>query len=567
MFGPFRVLHQIGVGVLGPVFRAYDPSRDRPFIVKELRIDVAPEQARLLVEAFERLAAGGSFHPAVAVPVAAGLEDGTPYLVLEHIGGESLDLAARRYAAAEVRTTLSLLDVLADALDAAHGRGVLHGALHLRDVFVAADLPPRVTGFGIVPALAQVGLRVPLRRPYAAPELIAGQDWGPPADRFALAAIACELLTGRRLAGTGAQVGARLGTIERIPDSEALQAVFAAALAEAPERRPASAGRFTAQLRAALGKPAERSAARSAVPVRSREERRDAGLPVPLASAAGADKADEIVDRPASAVSAPVDTATPRRANRAVGSDIFEFEDGEPEDTTRDDHDRSADAPGALPAMPAAVAGATDRPWWWSAAQVTLAVLLILAAAAAYRAGLRLGGDVTPADGGALVGEPPAQAAPVAAESAASRWTATPAPVPSTAQGEPATEASAAPALVADSADPATAAPGLEPEAAPVSPLAEAPAVVPAAAEGTGWVLVRTTTPGARVTMGGADRGLTPLSISDVPFGSLEVRVHRDGYEPETRQVVLSSAQPVAAVGLQLTPLAAAAALDRGGAR
>ena len=560
------MLHQIGVGVLGPVFRAYHPSRDRPFIVKELRIDVTPEQAGLLVEALERLAATGSFHPAVVVPVAVGLEDGTPYLVQEHIGAESLDLAARSYAAAEIPTTLALLDQLAAALDAAHGRGVLHGALHLRDVFVVAN-HPRVTGFGIVPALAQVGLRGPLRRPYAAPEQVAGLAWGPAADRFALAAVAYELLTGRRPAGGGALVGARFGTVERIPDAEALHAVFAAALADVPERRPASAGRFTTELRAALRKPADRPAARPAVKAAPAAKRRDAGQPAVAARAAGNVVADEAVVRAAPTGGAPAAIATPRRTK----PDILNFEDGEPEDMTRDDHDRSADAPGALPAVPAAVAGATDRPWWWSAAQVTLAVLLILAAAAAYRAGLRLGGDVTPADGGALVGEPPAQAAPVAAESAASRWTATPAPVPGTAQGEPATEASAAPALVADSADPATAAPGLEPEAAPVSPLAEAPdaapAVVPAAAEGTGWVLVRTTPPGARVTMGGADRGLTPLSISDVPFGSLEIEVYRDGYEPETRQVVVSAAQPVAAVGIALFPLAAAASRDRGGAR
>ena len=49
--------------------------------------------------------------------------------------------------------------------------------------------------------------------------------------------------------------------------------------------------------------------------------------------------------------------------------------------------------------------------------------------------------------------------------------------------------------------------------------------------------------------MGGADRGMTPLSIGDIPFGILDIAVHRDGYEPETRQVLLSSAQPVAAVG------------------
>ena len=533
-FGPFRVLHQIGVGVLGPVFRAYDPSRDRPFIVKELRIDLTPEQTGLLVEALERLAATGSFHPAVVVPVAVGVEDGTPYLVQEHIGAESLDLAVRSYAAAEIPTTLALLDQLATALDAAHGRGVLHGALHLRDVFVAAD-HPRVTGFGIVPALAQVGLRGPLRRPYAAPELVAGLAWGPAADRFALAAVAYELLTGRRPAGGGALVGAQFGTVERIPDAEALQAVFAAALADAPERRPASAGRFTTELRAALREPAV------------------------AARAAGNVVADEVVVRAAPSVGAPAAIATPRRTKPAVGSDILNFDGGEPEDDTQGDRSPPADASEALPPAAAVVAAAADRPWWWSAAKVTLAVLLVVASAAAYRAGLRLGGNSTPVGEEAQSGEQTAQAAAIAAESAAASRPADPI--------ADRTPAAAAPDPVTDAAPPATPTPELEPAPAPAAPVAAAPAAEPAAAQGAGWVLVRTTPPGARVTIGGTDRGLTPLSISDVPFGSLEVRVHRDGYEPETRQVVLSSAQPVAAVGLQLTPLAAAAALDRGGAR
>ena len=520
------MLHQIGVGVLGPVFRAYDPSRDRPFIVKELRIDVTPEQAGLLVEALERLAATGSFHPAVVVPVAVGVEDGTPYLVQEHIGAESLDLAARSYAAAEISTTLALLDQLAAALDAAHGRGVLHGALHLRDVFVAAD-HPRVTGFGIVPALAQVGLRGPLRRPYAAPELVAGQAWGAAADRFALAAVAYELLTGRRPAGGGAQVGAHFGTVERIPDTEALQAVFAAALADAPERRPASAGRFTTELRAALRKPADRPAARPAVQ--------------------------------------PPVVATPRRTEPAVGSDILNFDRGESEDETRDDRSPSAGASEALPPAAAVAAAVADRPWWWSAAKVTLAVLLVVASAAAYRAGLRLGGNSTPVGEEAQSGEQTAQAAATAAESAAASRPADPIAdrTPAAAAPDPV----ATPDPVADAAPPATPTPELEPAPAPAAPVAAAPAAEPAAAQGAGWVLVRTTPPGARVTMGGADRGMTPLSIGDVPFGTLEIAVHREGYEPETRQVVLSSAQPVAAVGLQLRPLAAAAALDRGGAR
>ena len=510
------MLHQIGVGVLGPVFRAYDPSRDQPFIVKELRLDVTPEQARQIVEALERLPAAGSFHPGVVAPIASGVQDGTPYLVQEHIAAESLDLAARHYAAAEVHTTLSLLDALADAMDAAHGRGVLHGALHMRDVFVVGNRP-RMTGFGIVPALEKVGLRGPLRRPYAAPEMIAGQACAAAADRHALAAVAYELLTGRRAAGAGVQPDPQFGALDGVADPEALQAVFGDALADAPERRPASAGRFAAELRAALARPATRPAPLPAVQAQPDDEQQDAGH-----------------------------------------SAIFNFNAGEPEDMTRDDRDAAADdAPAASPAA------AVNRPWWWSPAKVTLVVLLVVASAAAFRIGLRLGGDMTPMSGDGQAGAQPAQAAAVAPEPATARPPAEPVPV-QVPDGAPAAPPPEPVAAAVPTARPVTSTPEVSdsptPEASDTAP-------PPAAAEGGGWVLVRTMPPGARVTMGGADRGLTPLSMRDIPFGSLEVEVHRDGYAPETRQVELSAAQPIAALGIELSQLAGAAQPDSGGAR
>ena len=97
----------------------------------------------------------------------------------------------------------------------------------------------RVTGFGVVSALDRVRLRGPLRRPYTAPEQIAGAEWGPAADRFALAAIAYELLTGKRVAGTGEQVTDRLADDgSGVRDVRSLTRLFAGALADTPERRP-----------------------------------------------------------------------------------------------------------------------------------------------------------------------------------------------------------------------------------------------------------------------------------------------------------------------------------------
>ena len=244
-------MHQIGVGVLGPVFRTYEPSEDRLVAVKAFHLDLTPEQAQALVDALGEVVRVRLAHRAIVSPIAAGLEDGVPYLAQEYVAAESLDVAMRHSAPAAPETALPLITQLGEAIDAAHERGIVHGALHLRDIFVTPD-EARATGFGVVKALDEVGLRGPIRRPYTAPEVISGRPWGPEADGFALAAIAYELLTGKRAAGTGEQVTGRLDTVAEVDDREALRAVFATALGDSPETRYASATGFVVGLRTAI---------------------------------------------------------------------------------------------------------------------------------------------------------------------------------------------------------------------------------------------------------------------------------------------------------------------------
>ena len=253
--GPFRVLHQIGVGVLGPVFRTYEPDHDRLVAVKVFRLNATPEQATALADALNRVVELELEHPSIVRPIAAGVAETLAYLAQEYVVGESLDVAMRHYAPAPLDQALPFIIQLASSLDLAHAAGVTHGALHPRDVFMTPD-KVRATGFGVVPAVERVGLHGPIRRPYSAPERIAGERWGPAADIFALAAIAFELLTGRRPAGTGDQVVARL-EIGGAADLDALRRAFADALADDPGRRPASAQAFAHALaRAAAGKEA-----------------------------------------------------------------------------------------------------------------------------------------------------------------------------------------------------------------------------------------------------------------------------------------------------------------------
>src|SRR5258706_5776686 len=87
-FGPFRVLHQIGAGALGPVFRAYEPERDRLVAVKVFKLDVAPERVHQFVSELERLVAADLTHPALAAPLAAGVLEASAYLAQDDFVAE-----------------------------------------------------------------------------------------------------------------------------------------------------------------------------------------------------------------------------------------------------------------------------------------------------------------------------------------------------------------------------------------------------------------------------------------------------------------------------------------------
>jgi len=235
-FGPFRVLHQIGAGALGPVFRAYDAEGERLVAVKLFRLDLPPDAVHQLVDAFERLIECELSHPSLVVPIAAGIVGASAYLAVEYVSAESLDLAVREYGPAPPLDAVRLTTQLAAALDFAAAVAAVHGSMHPRDILLSAS-ETRITGIGVARALERVGVAVPIRRPYTAPERIAGRSWDRRADVFSLAALSHEMLWGRRITGTGSHVADSLTELSGARLS-ALKDAYARALADDP------AGRF-----------------------------------------------------------------------------------------------------------------------------------------------------------------------------------------------------------------------------------------------------------------------------------------------------------------------------------
>jgi hypothetical protein len=234
-FGTFRVLHQIGSGVLGPVFRAYDSGRERLAAVKAFKIDLVPEDAARFAAELRRLTGPAADSSIVGV-IDAGLAGSVPYLALEYATGDALDVVLREAGPPSVTEALALCRMVGTAIDASWARGIGHGSLHPRDVFVAPGGDEiLVSGFGVAQALQVVGVKAPVRRPYAAPERVAGAEWGVTADVYALAAIARELLTDEG----------------RTEPPRQFAAVLDRALSESPDARFATASEFVDKLESA----------------------------------------------------------------------------------------------------------------------------------------------------------------------------------------------------------------------------------------------------------------------------------------------------------------------------
>ncbi len=253
-FGQYRVVHQVGAGVLGPVFRAYDPEHDRAVAIKAFSLDLTPEQARDLAADLARLPTLALGHPSMIAPLGAGADGSTAYLVEEYFVAESADVALKQYGPAPVPDAMRVVGQLAGALDVAAAALVHHGALHPRDILLAQH-EVRLTGLGVVAALERVGFRTAARRPYAAPERLSGGPFGAAADIFSLACVSYELVTGRRPTLSGETVSVDTDSVQAA-DAGALAETFARALSLRPDDRHPSALSFAAALKHALtGEP------------------------------------------------------------------------------------------------------------------------------------------------------------------------------------------------------------------------------------------------------------------------------------------------------------------------
>ena len=243
--GRYEVGPLVGVGGTARVYRGYDRRFRRDVAIKIFRNDVVDiEQRRRLREIRIHRSID---HPGVVALLDTGSEDGRTYLVMEFVEGENL---AERLLAGPMApgqaTALAL--VLADTLDHLHRIGVTHRDLKPGNILLGASVP-LVADFGISHALGVTRITatgtVAGTAAYLAPEQVAGEPIGPPADVYALGLVLLECLTGE-LAYPGTMVEAAVVRLSRSPwippdVPEAVGSLIRGMTARDPASRPTAA--------------------------------------------------------------------------------------------------------------------------------------------------------------------------------------------------------------------------------------------------------------------------------------------------------------------------------------
>jgi serine/threonine-protein kinase len=206
-----------------------------------------------------------SGNPNIVTIFDVGEHAGRPFIVMEYLSGGSLEERLRADGAEPPALALTWLEQAASALDAAHGAGVVHRDVKPANLLLDRSDGLHVADFGIASAaglgsLTQTGTVLGTAS-YLSPEQAKGERATAASDRYSLAVVAFELLTGRRpfeadsVAAEAAQhVTAEIPSVCDVnPDAPCeLDPVFENALAKSPADRYGTCAEFVASLRHAL---------------------------------------------------------------------------------------------------------------------------------------------------------------------------------------------------------------------------------------------------------------------------------------------------------------------------
>jgi eukaryotic-like serine/threonine-protein kinase len=261
--GRYRLVRRIASGGMGEVWQADDTVLGRRVALKMLVEELAADDRATRRFVREARATARLAHPNVARVYDFGRGGGPPFLVMELLEGETLAarLASGPLPPAEAARVAA---AVADALEAAHERGIVHRDVKPSNVMLTPGGEVKVLDFGIAAAADEThsttGSGLYATVAYVSPERVAGEPATPASDVYSLGAVLYELLCGRPpFPGSSPALVARAHLHDQPVPVRQLAPWVPARLAEAceaamakdPARRPSSAASLAIRLRAA----------------------------------------------------------------------------------------------------------------------------------------------------------------------------------------------------------------------------------------------------------------------------------------------------------------------------
>jgi serine/threonine protein kinase len=222
----YRVLSALGSGGMGVVYLAEDERLGRQVALKFLPPESATSHQALERFRVEARAASSLSHPGICAIFDIGDDEGTPYIVMEALKGESLRDRINR-GPLKVADLLDIAIQLADALDAAHAQGIIHRDIKPSNIFIGDKNRTKILDFGLAKLAQSAGpissgaatraLNASTHRDltmpgsalgtvsYMSPEQARGEEVDTRTDLFSLGVVLYEMATGIQAFGGSTQ--------------------------------------------------------------------------------------------------------------------------------------------------------------------------------------------------------------------------------------------------------------------------------------------------------------------------------------------------------------------------